>query len=77
MRGPIATLLDETRAQVLLEYLAHCIPGERIDEFQLFRALLDGETLTAAMLTDIVQLHMASLLEHYNSDDALSRSLVR
>ena len=68
--------LAETRAQVLLENLAHCVPGKRIDEFQLLGALLDGETLLAAVLTDIVELHLASLLEHYNSYDPLSRSLV-
>ena len=68
--------LGETRAQVLLEYLANCVPGERIDELQLFGALLDGETLMAAVLTDIVELHVASLLEHYDSYDPLSRSFV-
>ena len=46
----------ETRAQVLLEYLAHCVPRKRIDDFELLGALLDGETLEAAVLTDVVEL---------------------
>ena len=72
--GGVEAQLHETRAQVLLEHLAHCVPGKRIDDFQLLGALLDGETLKAAVLTDIVQLHLDPT---WSTTTATTRSPVR
>ena len=67
---------QKTRAQVLLEHLAHCIPGQCVDDFQLLGALLEGETFTTTVVTEVMQLNVASLPEHHNGNDPLSRTRV-
>ena len=66
----------QTRAQLLLEDLAHRVPGQRVDDFELLGALLDREALEAAVLADVGQLHLASFSQNDDGDDALSRARV-
>ena len=68
------TQLGQRQAQVLLEYLAHRVPGERVHDCQLLGALLDGQTFEAAVVTDIAQLHFASRSRNHYRHDPFSRA---
>ena len=64
-------------AQILLEHLSHRVSGYRLDDLELFGAFLHREALEAAVLADLGQADIATVPQHHEGDDSLSRALVR
>jgi hypothetical protein len=58
-------------------YLAHRVPGQCVDDFELLRTFLSGEAQVAAMLTDVSQIQVMVRPKDHKGDEPLPGARAR